>query len=167
MFFFLAYFTLYNSCCLVTKSCPTLLWPHRLQPTSLLCPWDFSGKNTGMGSHSLLQGIFLTQGLNIRLLHCRWILLLNPYYRWEIWSFKVTKLVQGNKVSSNSNCCLKGLFLSTIPSLRTAVLLLWEHLICISNEVDETGAYYTEWSKPERKTPIQYTNAYIWNLERW
>jgi len=36
-----------------------------------------------------------------------------------------------------------------------------------SNEVDETGAYYTEWSKPERKTPIQYTNAYIWNLERW
>ena len=35
------------------------------------------------------------------------------------------------------------------------------------NEVDETGADYTEWSKPERKTPIQYTNAYIWNLERW
>ena len=36
-----------------------------------------------------------------------------------------------------------------------------------SNEVDETGAYYIEWSKTERKTPIQYTNAYIWNLERW
>ena len=35
------------------------------------------------------------------------------------------------------------------------------------NEVDETGAYYTEWSKPEGKTPIQYTNTYIWNLERW
>ena len=33
--------------------------------------------------------------------------------------------------------------------------------------VDETGANYTEWSKPERKTAIQYTNAYIWNLERW
>ena len=28
-----------------------------------------------------------------------------------------------------------------------------------SNEVNETGAYYTEWSRPERKTPIQYTNA--------
>ena len=36
-----------------------------------------------------------------------------------------------------------------------------------SDELDETGAYYTEWSKPERKTPIQYTNAFIWNLERW
>ena len=32
--------------------------------------------------------------------------------------------------------------------------------------MDETGTYYKEWSKPERKTPIQYTNAYIWNLER-
>ena len=31
--------------------------------------------------------------------------------------------------------------------------------------MDETGADYTEWSKPERKTPIQYTNTYIWNLE--
>ena len=30
----------------------------------LLCPWDFPGKNTGVGCHSLLQGIFLTQGLN-------------------------------------------------------------------------------------------------------
>ena len=36
-----------------------------------------------------------------------------------------------------------------------------------SNEVDETGAHYTERSKPERKTSIQYTNTYIWNLERW
>ena len=35
------------------------------------------------------------------------------------------------------------------------------------SEVDETRAYYTEWSKPERKTPIQYINAYIWNLEKW
>ena len=36
-----------------------------------------------------------------------------------------------------------------------------------SDEMDETGADYTEWSKPERKTPIQYTDTYIWNLGRW
>ena len=30
-----------------------------------------------------------------------------------------------------------------------------------SNEAVETGAYYTEWSKPERKTPIQYTNYFF------
>ena len=34
------------------------------------------------------------------------------------------------------------------------------------NEVDEIGSYYTEQSKSERKMPIQYINAYIWNLER-
>ena len=32
--------------------------------------------------------------------------------------------------------------------------------------MDETGAYYTEWSKPERKTPIQYTNTYICTDEK-
>ena len=34
------------------------------------------------------------------------------------------------------------------------------------NELNETGPYYTERSKPERETPIQYINAYIWDLER-
>ena len=33
--------------------------------------------------------------------------------------------------------------------------------------MNETGAYYTEWSKSERKAPIQYINGYIWNLEKW
>ena len=33
-------------------------------PAGLLCPWDSPGKNAGMGSHSLLQGIFPTQVLN-------------------------------------------------------------------------------------------------------
>ena len=42
-----------------------------------------------------------------------------------------------------------------------------EHIGVTSNEVDETGVYYTEWSKLERETPIQYINANIWTLERW
>ena len=39
----------------------------------LLCPWDFPGKNTRVGYHFLLQGIFPTQGLNpgLPLLHGR------------------------------------------------------------------------------------------------
>ena len=40
----------------------------------LLCHWGFPGKNTGMGCHFLLQGIFLTQGSNPGLPHCRQIL---------------------------------------------------------------------------------------------
>ena len=40
------------------------LWPHGLQPTRLLFPWNSPGKNTGVGSQSLLQGIFPTQRSN-------------------------------------------------------------------------------------------------------
>ena len=39
--------------------------------TRLLHPWDFLGKSTGMGCHFLLQAIFLAQGSNPGLLHCR------------------------------------------------------------------------------------------------
>ena len=41
-----------------------LLRPHRLQPARFLGPWDSPGKNTGVGCHSLLQRIFLTQKLS-------------------------------------------------------------------------------------------------------
>ena len=47
------------------------LQPHGLLPTRLLCPWDFPGKNTVLGGQFLLQWIFLSQGLNLCLLHCR------------------------------------------------------------------------------------------------
>ena len=40
------------------------LWVARLP-----CPWDSQGKNTGVGYHALLQGIFLIQRLNLHLLH--------------------------------------------------------------------------------------------------
>ena len=48
--------------------------PCGLKPARLLCPWDFPGKNTGVGCHFLLQRIFPTQGSNPGLLHCRQIL---------------------------------------------------------------------------------------------
>ena len=38
--------------------------PHGLYPTRLLCPWDFPGKNPGVGCHFLLQGNFPIQRLN-------------------------------------------------------------------------------------------------------
>ena len=40
----------------------------------LHCPWNSPGKNTRVGCHSLLQGIFWIQGLNLGLLQCWWIL---------------------------------------------------------------------------------------------
>ena len=50
------------------------LWSHGLQTTKLLCPWNPLGKNTGVGCHSLLRGIFLTQGSNPGFLHWRQII---------------------------------------------------------------------------------------------
>ena len=45
-----------------------------LRPHALYSPWNSLGQNTGVGSLSLLQGIFPTQGLNPGLPHCRRIL---------------------------------------------------------------------------------------------
>ena len=50
------------------QSCLTLR-PYGLQPSRLFCPWDSPGKNTGGSCQALLQGIFLTQGSNLHLLH--------------------------------------------------------------------------------------------------
>ena len=47
------------------------LQPNGLQPVRPLCPWNSPGKNTGVGIHSLPQGIFPTQGWKLGLLHCR------------------------------------------------------------------------------------------------
>ena len=49
------------ACSVVSDS----LWPHGPQPTRLLSPWDSLGKNTGVGCHFSLQGIFQTQRLNL------------------------------------------------------------------------------------------------------
>ena len=59
---------------LVTQSCPTLCNPMDCSPLGSFCPWNSPGRNTGVGCHSLLQGIFLNQRLNPGLLHSRQIL---------------------------------------------------------------------------------------------
>ena len=58
-----------QSVCLVAQSCPTLC-----DPMDLYSPWNSLGQNNGVGSLSLLQGTFPTQGLNPSPLHCRKIL---------------------------------------------------------------------------------------------
>ena len=64
------------------------LWPHGHQ---VLCPWDFLGKSTGVGCHFLLQGIFLTQGSNPGLPHCR--------RRFTIWATGKSKVKEEREES--------------------------------------------------------------------
>ena len=60
------------------QSCPTIC--DHMEPTRLLHPWNSPGKNTGMGCHFLLQGIFPTWGSNPSLFLGRWI-----FYHWVTW----------------------------------------------------------------------------------
>ena len=70
-------FLIVNTTCLCAQSCLTLSRSHRLT-ARLLCPWNSPGKNTRVGCHFLLLGIFQNQRSNPRLLPCRRIL-----YHWE------------------------------------------------------------------------------------
>ena len=121
---------------LAIQSSPT--WqPHGLLPIRFLHPWNSPGKNTGVGSCSLLLGIFLTQGSNpclLCLLLCRQILHhLSP---------------QGSP---------NGIILSRKKEC------IW----ISSGEVSEHRPCYTKWNKSEREKQILYINAYIWNLGKW
>ena len=63
-------------CAKLFQSCSTLCNPvdYTAYQDPLSMARSSPGKNTGVGCHALLQGMFPTQGLNLHLLHCRWIL---------------------------------------------------------------------------------------------
>ena len=63
------------------------LWHHGLSLARLLRPWNSPGKNTEVGCHFLLQGIFLTQGLNLCLLHL---------LHWQVDSLPLSHLGSSN-----------------------------------------------------------------------
>ena len=77
------------------QSCLTLWDPMHCSLPRFLCLWDFPGKNTGVGCHFLLQEIFLTQGLNPGLLHCRQMLYCLSHQGKS--SLIITKLSPGSK----------------------------------------------------------------------
>ena len=79
--------------CLVTQSCPTLCDPVDYSSPGSSVHGKSPGKNTGVGCHALLQGIFPNQGSNPGLLHCRRILYHlshqgNPYNTTLLCKFK-------------------------------------------------------------------------------
>ena len=83
----------------VAKSCPTLLQPHGLYPTRLLCPWNFPGKYTGVGCHYLLQGTFPTRDWTRVSCLGRWIL-----YHWATWEAPLTVQISGLEMCFLCDC---------------------------------------------------------------
>ena len=99
--------TIYVGCVCVGHSVVSdSLWPHRLQPVRLLCPWSFPGKNTRVGCHFLLQGIFPTERPNLHLLRL---------LHWQAGSLPLSH--------REPRCCAAGLSASSRPTEEK--LFLW------------------------------------------
>ena len=77
---------------LATQSCPILSDP-------MVCSWNSPGKNTGVGFHSLLQGVFPTEGSNLGPLHCRQVLYHLSYPKRNL---KETKKMNEHNTTKNN-----------------------------------------------------------------
>ena len=112
-----------------------------LWPQGLLSPWNSPGQNTGMGSLSLLQGIFPTQGSNRGLPHCRQILhqlslLGTPkILKWVAYPFSSRSSRPSNQ--TGVSCISGGFFINWTARKKPHKCILW----CICKSVND-GAYH-------------------------
>ena len=97
------------------------------RPARLLCPWDFPGKDTGLGCHFLLQGIFPSQGSNLGLLHPRQVLYLyrlshqgNPL-RGLIWNVSFISSSHKREIPVLSDIPLSWVSLLWITTLSNVI----------------------------------------------
>ena len=140
--------------------------PRRRQPIRLPCPWDSPGKNTGVGSLSLLQGIFPTQGLNPVLTHY--------YYYISVVSDSVppqrrqpTRLPRpwdSPGKNTGVGChfllqCVKVKSLSRVQLLATP----WN----AAYQAPQSMGFSRQecWSGVPSPSPKSVLDTYIWNLE--
>ena len=119
----------------VTQSCLTL------QPHGLYRPWNSPGQNIGVGSLSLLQGIFPTQGLNLGLPHCRQIL-----YQLSHQGSPSIDINQLNFTFGPTSCWVDKSFLrfpcpfpGCIQALRSSVWESYSLEVSIKIEQKDTG----------------------------
>ena len=75
--------------CLIAQSCPILCDPMVCSPPGFSVHGDSPGKNTGVGCHALLQGIFPTQGSNTGFPYCRQILYCLSYQKAQITTYHI------------------------------------------------------------------------------
>ena len=111
---------------------PDSLGLYELLPAKLLCSWDAPGKNTGVGCHALLQGIFLTQGLNLGLLGlwpCRQIL-----YHWATrdQTWKLGVLTAESTGNSQRSVIMYILWRGTGTLSHCCIIMSWLLLLCFS-----------------------------------
>ena len=118
------------SLCLVAQLCPTLWYPMDCSPPGSSVHEDSPGKNTGVGCHSFIQGIFLAQGSKPDLLHCRQIL----YHLSHEGSLRMLEWV--------AYCFSRG----------TSQPRNWTRVSCIA------GGFFTNWAT--REAPVLLFNVW-------
>ena len=93
------------------------LWPH-----GLYSPWNSPGQTTGVGRHSLFQGIFPTQGSNLSLLHFRQILYQLSHQgsprilEWVAYPFSSRSSQPRNRIGVS---CISGTFFASWATRKT------------------------------------------------
>ena len=83
--------------CLVAQPYLTLWDAMDCSPPGSTVHGDSPGENTGVGCHTLLEGIFPTQGLNPGLPHCRWILYQTSRPSGKPWKYKINTIFMSQK----------------------------------------------------------------------
>ena len=120
------------------------------QHARLLCPWNSPGNNTGVGSISLLQGIFPTQELNRGLLHCRWILYQLSYQGYTYFFPQILFPFAGNCFLKCSVCSSFFSFLVFHLTYITLLVLVpqifWGPVHCLYFSSFCTPDWGTYWS---------------------
>ena len=101
-----------------------------LVPLPFLNPWDFPSKNTGVVCHFLLQGIFLTQGLNLGLPHCRQTLYGLSHQR-SLCFLRGEHIWKGSAAILLKNKATLGVVFM-LPNIPTFMIIFFphEHVIC-------------------------------------
>jgi len=123
-------------------------------------PWNFPGKSTGVGCHILLKGIFLTQGSNLALPHCRQTLYHLSHWLWSLFQHMSIKLVMTS--SHLILCCPLYLMPSIFPSIRvfsneSVLHIKWPKYwsfsfsISLSNEYSGLISFMTRWISLQSK----------------
>ena len=135
---------------------------HGLQTARFLCPWNSPGKNTGVGNHFLLQGIFLTQGTNPCLPHCMQIIYylshLIVFVTREIqtkrnelsidgttWmNHKCVLLSKGNWTGKSTWCKILSIhYYEKLKTIDTVFANVWVETVNREGLVDKTLEYFT------------------------
>ena len=129
-----------GSCAYSLSRVPLFATPCYYSPPGSSVRGDSPGKNTAVGCHPLLQGIFPTQGSNPGLSHCKWILYCLSQWgslgipEWVAYPFSRGSFWPRNQIGVS--CVATGFF--TICATREALQAVTsanyvDHLICFSS----------------------------------